>query len=59
MLPTGFDRSADADNDDPIPANQDPTSPEVGKKTIGISSPNFSVTVKSDFIRCNPETKKS
>ena len=54
MLPTGFDRlSANAPrNDDNNDANQDPTSLEVGKKINGITSPNFSITVTRDFMRC-------
>lgn len=53
LLPTGFDRlSANADNGDANAVNQDPRSPKVGKKTIGI-------TVKRDFMCSNPETKKT
>lgn len=51
LLPTGFDRSsANGNNNDLNGGNQDPTSPEVGKKTIGISAPNSSITAQSDVM---------
>lgn len=54
LLPTGFDiLSANADND----GNQDLRSPEVGKKTFKISSPNILITIKHDFMHSKPGSK--